>query len=195
VDADDELNWRSDLPTKYSDLKDEHFPLFITFDRVSPFLAPLVHEPVLILHGKQLCTMIENDMAGEDPSALPPTSASGRATGPTRLTYDKFLQNYWPHFPQSLSKGLGMHIQRVYVIVIIHSRPLKDPSLVFSEFMGVLNPILGPIFSLAYVYADRRDYGVWGHPRRRLDLLGSRQVPESQRASTVHFRRPARKNI
>ncbi|KAJ7293966.1 hypothetical protein C8J57DRAFT_1444990 [Mycena rebaudengoi] len=99
VDADDELNWRSDLPTKYSDLKDEHFPLFITFDR--------------------LCTMIENDMAGEDPSALPSTSASGRATGPTRLTYDKFLQNYWPHFPQSLSKGL-------------------DPSLVFSEFMGVI---------------------------------------------------------
>jgi hypothetical protein len=35
VDIDDELNWRSDLPKRYSDLRDEHFPLFVTFDRVS----------------------------------------------------------------------------------------------------------------------------------------------------------------
>jgi hypothetical protein len=35
VDIDDELNWRSDLPKCYSELRDEHFPLFVTFDRVS----------------------------------------------------------------------------------------------------------------------------------------------------------------
>jgi hypothetical protein len=35
VDIDDELNWRIDLPKRYSDLRDEHFPLFVTFDRVS----------------------------------------------------------------------------------------------------------------------------------------------------------------
>jgi len=34
VDADDDQNWRSDLPLKYSNLRDEHFPLFLTFDRV-----------------------------------------------------------------------------------------------------------------------------------------------------------------
>lgn len=39
VDIDDELNWRSDLPTRYSDLRDEHFPLFVTFDRVSSLLV------------------------------------------------------------------------------------------------------------------------------------------------------------
>jgi hypothetical protein len=35
IDLDDEADWRSELPKKYSLLEDEHFPLFITFDRVS----------------------------------------------------------------------------------------------------------------------------------------------------------------
>jgi hypothetical protein len=33
-DLDDDINWRADLPSKFSELKDEHFPLFLTFDRV-----------------------------------------------------------------------------------------------------------------------------------------------------------------
>lgn len=36
VDLDDEDNWRSDLPRKFSELQDTNFPLFLTFDRVSP---------------------------------------------------------------------------------------------------------------------------------------------------------------
>ena len=36
----DEADWRSDLPGRFSLLKDEHFPLFVTFDRVNTF-APL----------------------------------------------------------------------------------------------------------------------------------------------------------
>ncbi|KAJ6577097.1 hypothetical protein B0H10DRAFT_1963249 [Mycena sp. CBHHK59/15] len=88
VDIDDELNWRSDLPKKYSDLRDEHFPLFVTFDR--------------------LCGMIENDMEDEAFPSQSTNIAKGGTTKPAKLTYDdKFLQHYWPHFPQSLSKGLG----------------------------------------------------------------------------------------
>ena len=34
VDQDDIENWRSDLPDKFSELSEEHFPLFITYDRV-----------------------------------------------------------------------------------------------------------------------------------------------------------------
>ena len=34
VDQDDNEQWRSDLPEKFSELLDEHFPLFITYDRV-----------------------------------------------------------------------------------------------------------------------------------------------------------------
>ena len=34
IGEDDEEDWRNDLPKKFSLLEDEHFPLFITFDRV-----------------------------------------------------------------------------------------------------------------------------------------------------------------
>jgi len=34
VPLNDIPDWRSDLPSKYSDLEDRHFPLFITFDQV-----------------------------------------------------------------------------------------------------------------------------------------------------------------
>lgn len=41
IDIDDDQNWRGDLPSRYSQLKDEHFPLFLTFDRVSLLLELL----------------------------------------------------------------------------------------------------------------------------------------------------------
>ncbi|KAF8151989.1 hypothetical protein K438DRAFT_1988110 [Mycena galopus ATCC 62051] len=74
VDIDDELNWRSDLPKRYSDLRDENF-LFVRNARER--------------HGGQSSLL------------------------------RSFLSGYWPHFPQTLTKGL-------------------DPSMVFSEFLGVI---------------------------------------------------------
>lgn len=35
INEDDNEEWRSDLPRRYSELEDGHFPLFITFDAVS----------------------------------------------------------------------------------------------------------------------------------------------------------------
>ena len=35
IDIDDDQTWRADLPSRFSQLQDEHFPLFLTFDRVS----------------------------------------------------------------------------------------------------------------------------------------------------------------
>lgn len=35
VHQDDIGEWRNDLPQRYSELEDHHFPLFITFDTVS----------------------------------------------------------------------------------------------------------------------------------------------------------------
>jgi len=35
IDIDDDQDWRGDLPQRFSELQDEHFPLFLTFDRVS----------------------------------------------------------------------------------------------------------------------------------------------------------------
>lgn len=34
-DLDEEEFWRDDLPQKFTQLEDKHFPLFLTFDRVS----------------------------------------------------------------------------------------------------------------------------------------------------------------
>ena len=34
VDQDEALNWREDLPRKFSELQASHFPMFITFDKV-----------------------------------------------------------------------------------------------------------------------------------------------------------------
>jgi hypothetical protein len=37
VQLDDNINWRSDLPDRFSLLEERHFPLFITFDKVRYF--------------------------------------------------------------------------------------------------------------------------------------------------------------
>jgi hypothetical protein len=34
VDQDEAFNWREDLPRKFSELEDSHFPMFVTFDKV-----------------------------------------------------------------------------------------------------------------------------------------------------------------
>ena len=34
VDQDDDEQWRPDLPERFSELSDKHFPLFVTYDRV-----------------------------------------------------------------------------------------------------------------------------------------------------------------
>lgn len=34
VDQDEAMNWREDLPQRFSELQDSHFPMFITFDKV-----------------------------------------------------------------------------------------------------------------------------------------------------------------
>ncbi len=50
------------------------------------------------------------------------------------ISFDVFREEYWAHFPQSLTKGLGpSHYNFLRCILFIF--PL-DVSLVFSEFMG-----------------------------------------------------------
>ena len=54
------------------------------------------------------------------------------------VSYDMFLESYWPHFPQSLTKGLGTVPRRIYVISINVAalRIRTAPALVFGEIMG-----------------------------------------------------------
>ncbi|KAK0440419.1 uncharacterized protein EV420DRAFT_1650550 [Desarmillaria tabescens] len=83
IDADDVVDWRTDLPAKYSELEERHFPLFITFDG--------------------LCDMLEADMSTQKLIDM-------RRTGIKRqmgvITFESFCESYWSHFPEPLIKGL-----------------------------------------------------------------------------------------
>jgi hypothetical protein len=41
-DVDDDVTWKASLPQKFSLLQDEHFPLFLTFERVRRFILSIV---------------------------------------------------------------------------------------------------------------------------------------------------------
>jgi len=43
IDADDIVNWRSDLPTRFSELTDNHFPVITTVDQVMHIKTGLLH--------------------------------------------------------------------------------------------------------------------------------------------------------
>ncbi|KAJ6456165.1 hypothetical protein C8R45DRAFT_1187129 [Mycena sanguinolenta] len=146
VDVDDEVNWRSDLPQCFSDLQDQHFPLFVTFDR--------------------LCGLLENDMQHDlsaESDTIPVNNpATDRAKPLARLTYERFLAAYWPHFPQTLTKGL-------------------DPSMVFSEFLGVIMGAEETLVSAAsfltretYLSLSERAQSTFADQRQRIyDLFES----------------------
>ncbi|KAJ2932243.1 hypothetical protein H1R20_g4868, partial [Candolleomyces eurysporus] len=119
-DVEDDVTWKAGLPKKFSLLKDEHFPLFLTFDR--------------------LCQLLEGDIE----------STEGITVNSKRqlVTYDVFLEQYWPHFPQGLTKNL-------------------DSALVFNEFLGVIK---GSEQSLSHVtgYLDLEAYRALSHRTQRL---------------------------
>ena len=60
VDQDDNQQWRSDLPERLSELADEHFPLFITYDRV--WKVSLSSKHLIRACCAQLSTMLQNDI-------------------------------------------------------------------------------------------------------------------------------------
>ncbi|KAG2048320.1 hypothetical protein BDR06DRAFT_920603 [Suillus hirtellus] len=99
VDLDDLPESQMNIPMRYSGLEDKHFPLFLTFDR--------------------LAKMIAADVLDEKDSAGAFFNVDDADAHDCFVTYDVFANQYWPHFPQNLSKNL-------------------NPWLVFSEFMGII---------------------------------------------------------
>ncbi|KAK0245294.1 hypothetical protein EDD85DRAFT_13428 [Armillaria nabsnona] len=86
IDVDDVVDWRTDLPRKYSELEEKHFPLFITFDG--------------------LCDMLEADMGAQTLTTTSPISSKRNESHMGVITFESFRESYWPHFPVSLVKGL-----------------------------------------------------------------------------------------
>ncbi|PSS06635.1 hypothetical protein PHLCEN_2v3591 [Hermanssonia centrifuga] len=146
VDRDEEEFWRGTLPKRYSDLREEHFPLFITFDH--------------------LCRLLEADLRDSNKFQLLSPALGDTCTDQGTLandymsqrrdcfvSYDIFLKSYWPHFSQALKKNL-------------------DPALIFAEFMGIikgseqtLQSINGFMDRNAYVNLSHRQQGTFASRR------------------------------
>ena len=102
LDLDDVGQWRSDLPERFSELLDDHFPLFISYDRVqAPFFSECLISPLR----QQLCTMLQNDIQRDDRSddfIIPKMHAPRNF-----VSYGGFLALYWPHLHKTLTRELG----------------------------------------------------------------------------------------
>lgn len=149
VDQDEEEFWRGSLPKRFSELQDEHFPLFLTFDH--------------------LCRLLEGDLraynkgefalsgANDDDTADPSTVASDYMLQRRDLfvSYGTFLQAYWPHLPQNLTKNL-------------------DPALIFAEIMGVIKGSESALQS-EQGYLDEQTYISLSH-RQQGTFAGRREA-------------------
>ncbi|KAH9017014.1 hypothetical protein EDB85DRAFT_2295003 [Lactarius pseudohatsudake] len=87
LDLDDAEGTRDDLPEKFSELQDRHFPLFITVNT--------------------LWSLLEADMRPTESRHSYSQQRVNKWLGRTDLvTFDVFKRMYWRHLPQTLTKGI-----------------------------------------------------------------------------------------
>ncbi|KAG1881873.1 hypothetical protein C8R48DRAFT_682497 [Suillus tomentosus] len=89
VDLDDLSKSQMNIPMKYSELEDEHFPLFVTFDRMIA------------------ADISDNDVPETRESAGPFFNIDNAEAHDCFVTYDVFANQYWPNFPWNLTKNLS----------------------------------------------------------------------------------------
>ncbi|KAF9033219.1 hypothetical protein BDZ89DRAFT_983953 [Hymenopellis radicata] len=114
VDVDDVHEWRADLPKKFSDLEERHFPLFVTYD--------------------SLCDMLEADIA--DVTHPRSKDVPGRRRSKrTLVNFEGFLSSYWVHFSETARKGLDPALVYSELIGVIKGseESLSDPKRFLSE--------------------------------------------------------------
>ncbi|KAG2108064.1 P-loop containing nucleoside triphosphate hydrolase protein, partial [Suillus discolor] len=92
VDIDDLPKSQMNIPMKYSELEDKHFPLFVTFDRLAQMIA---------------ADISSNDVPETRDSAGPFFNIDDAEAHDCFVTYDVFANQYWPHFPRNLTKNLS----------------------------------------------------------------------------------------
>ena len=106
INLDDEMGWRPDLPHRFGELEEKHFPLFVTFDDVSNlFLIPSTGSNQKLNLPLELCEMLEEEYRALRNAVhdVPSSSPAQKSM----VTWQRFSGSYWPHFPQSLTKSLG----------------------------------------------------------------------------------------
>ncbi|KAI1785417.1 hypothetical protein LXA43DRAFT_899902 [Ganoderma leucocontextum] len=88
---DEQEERRRPLPKKWSQLEDDHFPLFIGFDKLRDLLEADFADSIRLLFAP-----VNDDDAGVEHD----DGETGLVSG------TRFIKAYWDHLPQSLTKGL-----------------------------------------------------------------------------------------
>jgi len=130
-DEDDEE--RADLPKKFCELEDRHFPLFLTVDQLCRLLegdcnltfkrGPRTREHRRAEQWSHTAVVDKDmDVADEDEDFVTDQTSAAGAKGSSlaqssMVTYDTFLYAYWAHLPQTLTKGLGKSISNIKQII------------------------------------------------------------------------------
>ncbi|KAI0656844.1 hypothetical protein C8Q70DRAFT_1158814, partial [Cubamyces menziesii] len=142
VDRDEEIYWRGDIPRRYGELKEEHFPMFLTYDHVCRMLEAEFHHAEDAKHRDAAVSRVMRDVL-ELPQDTDGTVSNDymQQRRASFVSFGTFLEEYWSHF--SGTKGL-------------------DPTLVFGEFMGVIK---GSEEALAHPegYLDMESYCKLSH--------------------------------
>lgn len=137
VDLDDEVNWRNDLPDRFSHLQEKHFPLFITFDRVNIFsLQRILNLTTMV---SQICSFAN--------FSKPTSSAQNHVALLPRMEESGHWGHLYPTMFSSRHIGHISHkpLPKAWVsqgkTLTLNSCPdsnsaSSDPSLVFSEILG-----------------------------------------------------------
>ncbi|EKM55346.1 uncharacterized protein PHACADRAFT_208864 [Phanerochaete carnosa HHB-10118-sp] len=155
VDQDEEEFWRGSLPKRFSELQDEHFSLFVTFDH----LCQLLEGDLCTYNKGEFAFSVADDDSTVDPSAVASDYMLQRRD--SFVSYGTFLQAYRSHLPQNLTKNL-------------------DPALIFAEIMGVikgsesaLQTAEGHIDEGTYVSLSHRQQGMFAGRREAVYELFS----------------------
>ncbi|CAE6538460.1 unnamed protein product [Rhizoctonia solani] len=164
VEYDNSVDFRVDLPRRFSELKDSHFPLFVSFDK--------------------LCELLEGDMlgaAGED--AL--TAARVRAR--PIVTFNDFKNQYWPTFNQKLTRNLNPALVFSEILGVIKG---YGRNLTMEEYLSELSHKKSPllmdvrdrVYAIyeAYTKLCRQRYEIDNADRTQKILSGYRVPPESR---------------
>ncbi|KAH7325422.1 hypothetical protein B0J17DRAFT_681298 [Rhizoctonia solani] len=141
VEFDTEVDLRTDLPPRYSDLSNSHFPLFISYDK--------------------LCSLLEGDLRRQVPGQI--NSENIRSL----IGYDDFLHNYWPSF-RGFTHGLEPNLVWSEIIGVIKGSQAafnsKDGYLSRTEYVeglsqrqfSLLASVRAKVYSIFELYTKRK---------------------------------------
>jgi hypothetical protein len=170
----DDTDREKELPGKWSELQDRHFPLFLSFDHFSALLEADLGTGHLSADShsaetRRLNSMLSGTAAIDTGAELDISSAEMQPKAGLSVSradewmhfidLQGFLDVYWPHFDERLTKGL-------------------DPALCFSEFIGViqggessLGEPAGCLSREAYLNLSLRAQATFAHAREQIYSL------------------------